>query len=120
MDAGTAGPVGVKGSARIFRGWRYRLILSLLVISAADMLSTPILVPSHGGVKIVSMCPSGMSYDSLLGLCVPPGMSYDTTFAIPPRCGSGPAVCRGPVPRPPQPGGKPVEVPGGGYKPGRN
>lgn len=64
-------------------------------------------------------CPAGMSYDNSMELCVPRGMSFDSSFIPPAQCGSGgPAVCRGPVPRPPMPGGVPVERPGGRYRSG--
>lgn len=63
--------------------------------------------------------PAGMLYDNSMELCVPRGMSFDSSFIPPAQCGSsGPSVCRGPVPRPPAPGGVPVERPGGRYRSG--
>lgn len=64
-------------------------------------------------------CPAGLIYDNSMALCVPRGMSFDSSFIPPAQCGSnGPSVCRGPVPRPPTPGGVPVERPGGRYRSG--
>jgi hypothetical protein len=67
-------------------------------------------------------CPQGMTYDMSMDLCVPIGMSFDSSFTPPiSSCGTAgtPKVCRGPIPRPPHPPTAPAPAPGGGKWPGR-
>lgn len=103
-------------------GWlrlRRHGVWACWAMAAALAITAPLLAaPSVTGLSAGS-CPASMVYDSVMDLCVPRGMSYDGNFVPPPTCGgNGPAICRGPKPRPPAPGGIPVQAPGGHYRPG--
>lgn len=87
--------------------------------ATALLIAAPLTVTPATTDLSAESCPANMVYDSVMDLCVPRGMSYDTNFVTPPMCASsGPAICRGPKPRPPAPGGMPVEAPGGHYRAG--
>ncbi|MGH3723517.1 MAG: hypothetical protein ACRDUS_05260 [Mycobacterium sp.] len=79
-------------------------------------------IASSPNASAAPECPPNMTYDMSMDLCVPSGMSFDSSFSPPlTECGTAgtPKICRGPLPRPPHPPTAPAPAPNGGKWPGR-